>query len=251
MIRKPVFLAALAATLVVPLAARADNDHGHGRGHAYGHDKHKEKYWDGNCEVERKWKHGEYEEKRKCREPERVVVIQPPVRERVVVVQPAPAPQAVVVYPPWIVRQHNEYVYEPRYQPAPQRFVSGTHACNSTTVGRVLGGIVGGTLGNQVGQGNGKTAATIGGAVAGVLVGGEIGKRMDAGCVGQVLEIAPVNQRVQWVEGPANYVVVPGRVVSRNGGHCRPYTVEMRMEGRVERTNGTACRRPDGVWVAA
>ena len=245
MIRKPVFLAALAATLVFPLAARADrdhdDDHGHGHGKKHGHHKHKEKYWDGNCEVERKWKHGEYEEKRKCRAPERVVVV------------PAPAPQpVVVVYPPWIERQQNEYVYVPRHQP--QRVVTGTYSCNSDTVGRVLGGIVGGALGSQVGKGNGKTAATIGGAVAGVLVGGEIGKRMDAGrqgCVGQVLEIAPVNQRVQWVEGPANYVVVPGKVVSRSGGFCRPYTVEVRMDGRVERSNGTACRRPDGVWVAA
>jgi surface antigen len=249
MTRKPVYLAALAATLVLPFAARADDDHGHGHGHG----NHKEKYWDGNCEVERKWKHGEWEEKRKCRAPERIVVVPAPAPQTVVVV-PAPAPQAVVVYPPWIVRQHNEYVYEPSYQPPPQRVVTGTYQCNSATVGRVLGGIVGGTLGNQVGQGNGRTAATIGGAVAGVLVGGEIGKRMDAGrqgCVGQVLEIAPVNHRVQWVEGPANYVVVPGKVISRSGGHCRPYTVEMRMNGRVERTNGTACRRPDGVWVAA
>src|SRR6478736_4040089 len=119
MIRKPVYLAALAATLVLPFAAHADDDHGHGHGH--GHDKHKEKYWDGNCEVERKWKHGEWEEKRKCRAPERTVV----------------------VYPPWIVRQHNEYVYEPRYQPAPQRVVTNTYQCNSATVGRVLGGIVG------------------------------------------------------------------------------------------------------------
>jgi surface antigen len=39
--------------------------------------------------------------------------------------------------------------------------------------------------------------------------------------------------------------------MSKQGGYCRPYTMEMRMEGRVERTNGTACRRPDGVWVAA
>jgi surface antigen len=241
---KPLFLAALAATLVFPLAARADRDHDddHGHGDKHGH-KHKEKYWDGNCEVERKWKHGEYEEKRKCRAPERVVVV------------PAPAPvTTVVVYPPWIVRQHNEYVYEPRYQPPPQRVVTGTYECNSDTVGRVLGGIVGGALGNQVGKGNGRTAATIGGAVAGVLVGGEIGKRMDAGrqgCVGQVLEIAPVNRRVQWVEGPANYVVVPGQVVSRNGGYCRPYTVEVRIGGRVETSRGTACRRPDGVWAAA
>jgi len=246
-VRKPVFLAALGATLLFPLAVRADNDHGHdnhghGHGNKHGHHNHTEKFWEGNCLVERKWKHGEYEEKRKCKAPQRVVVV------------PAPAPTPVVVYPPWIVRQQGQYVYEPRYQPPPQRVVTDAAECNSAVVGRVLGGIVGGTLGSQVGKGNGKTAATIGGAVAGVLVGGEIGKRMDAGrqgCVGQVLEIAPVNRRVQWVEGPANYVVVPGQVVSRDGGYCRPYTVEVRMEGRVQQSRGTACRRPDGVWVAA
>lgn len=240
--RKTVYLAALAATLVMPLAARADRDHDddeHGHGHSHGHNKHKEKYWDGNCEVERKWKHGEWEEKRKCRAPERVVIVQQP-----------PQPQVVYVYPPWMHRERNEVVYVPQYQP-PQRVVSGVNYCNNQTVGQVLGGVVGGTLGNQIGKGNGRTAATIGGAVAGVLVGGEIGKRMDQGCVGQVLEVAPVNHRVTWVEGPTNYVVVPGKVVTKQGGYCRPYTMEMRMGGRVERSNGTACRRPDGVWVAA
>jgi surface antigen len=229
MYRKPISLAALAATLVLPLAALADHDHDDEHGHGRGHGKHKEKYWDGNCEVERKWKHGEWEEKRKCR---------------------APQPQVVYVYPPWMQREHDEVVYVPQYQP-PQRMVSGVNYCNSQTVGQVLGGVVGGALGNQIGKGNGRTVATIGGAVAGVLVGGEIGRRMDQGCVGQVLEVAPVNHSVQWVEGPVNYVVVPGKVMSKQGGYCRPYTMEMRMEGRVERTNGTACRRPDGVWVAA
>jgi len=131
MIRKPVFLAALAATLVLPLAARADDDHGHGHGHGntHGHHKHKEKYWDGNCEVERKWKHGEYEEKRKCRAPERVVVV------------PAPAPKPVVlVYPPWIVRQQNEYVYEPRHQPqreaVPRREREAVHFVREKRVAR-------------------------------------------------------------------------------------------------------------------
>ena len=239
--RSFILLAAAAAVLAAP-AARADrdDDHGHGRGH--GHGKHKEEYWDGNCKVERKWKHGEYEEKRKCRAPERVVIV-----------QPRPQVQTVYVYPPWMQRQRDEVVYVPQYQP-PQRVVSGASYCNSETVGQVLGGVVGGALGSQIGRGNGRTAATIGGAIAGVLVGGDVGRRMDAGnqaCVGQVLEVAPVNHPVQWVEGPQTYVVVPAKAVMRQGTYCRPYTLEVRGPYGTQHTRGTACRRGDGVWVAA
>lgn len=51
---------------VLPFAASADSwkDEG-GHGHEF-----KEKYWDGNCKVERKLKkNGEYKEKRKCKGP--------------------------------------------------------------------------------------------------------------------------------------------------------------------------------------
>ena len=214
----------------------------HGHGHDRGHDRasYEEEYWDGHCKVERKWERdGDYKEERKCK------------GARPVHVLPAQRVQPVVVYPPWIVVQEGQRAYDPKYQP---RRVRTAARCNSATVGRVLGGIVGGTLGNQIGKGNGRTAAIIGGAVAGVLIGGEVGKRMDAagqGCVGQVLEVAPVDRRVQWAEGPAQYVVVPGRVVNRAGNYCRPYAVEVTMDGRRERSEGVACRREDGVWVAA
>jgi surface antigen len=234
--RNAILLVALAAGLAAP-AVRADRDHDddhHGHKHK---NKHKEEYWDGNCKVERKWKHGEYEEKRKCKGPDRV---------QKVYVQPA---QPTVVYLPWIVRQQEEYVYKPQYRPAP---VAGTHRCNSQVVGQVLGGIVGGTLGNQIGKGDGRTLATIGGAVAGVLVGGELGKRVDAqnqGCVGEVLEVAPSGRRVAWEQGPTNYVVVPGEVQHVQGSYCRPYRMEVKTERGWQRTSGTACRRPDGVWI--
>jgi surface antigen len=253
--RSTILLTALAAVFVAPaaMADRDDHDHGHGKGHG----KHKEEYWDGDCKVERKWKHGEYEEKRKCRAPETVIVV-PERRERetvlVVPARPMPPPpmRPVYVYPPWIVQQQGEYAYAPQHQP--QQVVTGVTRCNSQAVGQVLGGVMGGVLGNQIGHGNGRTAATIGGAVAGVLVGGEVGRRMDAanqGCVGEVLEVAPVNHRVQWVEGPSTYVVVPAKVVSRGGSYCRPYTLEVRGPHGVQRSNGTACRRHDGVWVRA
>lgn len=243
---RSLILLATAAIVFAAPAARAhghdDDDHDRGHGHAYGH-RHEEEFWDGNCKVERKWHHGEYEEIRKCRPPERIVLEPAPP-------PPPPPPEAVYVYPPWMVKQHNEYVYAPQYQPQP--VVTGVSRCNSETVGQVLGGVVGGALGNQIGRGSGRTAATIGGAIAGVLVGGDVGRKMDnanQACVGQVLEVAPVNHRVQWVEGPSTYVVVPARPMMRHGTYCRPYTVEVRGPYGTRRSTGTACRRGDGVWI--
>lgn len=243
-IRPTIVLAALAGFVAAaPALAHGDNDDDHHRKKHHHHGKHREEFWDGHCKVTREWKHnGDFKEKRKCKGHEHAEI------GRVHAVVPA---QPVVVYPPWIVVQQGERVYHPQHQP---RYVSTAVQCNSAKVGQVLGGIVGGALGSQIGKGNGRTAATIGGAVAGVLIGGELGKRMDAadqGCVGQVLEVAPVDRRVQWVEGPAQYVVVPGKVVARQGSYCRPYTVEVIMDGQRRRSEGTACRRGDGVWVAA
>jgi hypothetical protein len=40
-----------------------------GKGKRHDRREFKEEYWDGNCKVERKMKHGEYKEKRKCKPP--------------------------------------------------------------------------------------------------------------------------------------------------------------------------------------
>jgi len=102
--RAPSTLLALsAATLMAlaPLAAEADSDrHHHRHKHGHGRGEYKEKYWDGACEVERKWKrNGDYREKRKCRDdygygygaPQPVMV-------------PMPAPAIVINPPPIIIR---------------------------------------------------------------------------------------------------------------------------------------------------
>ena len=47
-----------------------------------------------------------------------------------------------------------------------------------------------------------------------------------------------------------NYVVVPGEYEYLQGSYCRPYRLETKTERGVQRTSGTACRRPDGVWIA-
>lgn len=240
--RTSILLAALAGVLAAPAVLADDDDDHRGRGHKHGHKKHKEEFWDGNCKVKREWKKdGEYKEKRECRGPERHVYVVP---------APQPQPQRVVVVLPWYQQDQGQYVYKPQYRPAP---VSGTVRCNSPAVGSVLGGIVGGALGNQIGKGNGRALATIGGAVAGVLVGGEVGRRMDAAdhaCVGEVLEVAPAGRQVQWQDGGQRYTVVPGKVNYVQGSYCRPYTMTVHTEHGPQRTHGTACRRPDGVWMA-
>lgn len=232
--------AACAATLCLGLAAPvlADDDKDEGGKRRYHGGERKEEFWDGNCKVKREWKkNGEYEEERKCKPGARPAYV-----------QAAP----VAVYPPWLVVQQGQPVYQPQYEPAPAP-ASGVFRCQSQTIGRVLGGVLGGVLGNQVGGGSGRALMTVGGAVAGVLIGGEIGRRVDAsdqGCVGQVLEFAPAGQRVQWPAASTQYAVVPGQAVRRGDRHCRPYTFEQQMaDGRWQRVRENACRRSDGVWV--
>ncbi|CAB3851214.1 hypothetical protein [Achromobacter ruhlandii] len=102
---RPTLLALSAATLMTlaPLAAEADSDrhhHRHGHGHGHGRGEYKEKYWDGACEVERKWKrNGDYREKRKCRDDYRYGYAPQPV-----LVPAMPAPAIVINPPPIIIR---------------------------------------------------------------------------------------------------------------------------------------------------
>ena len=77
------------------------DESGHGRGH-HGHwhdDEWKEEYYDGNCKVERKAKHGKYKEEIKCDEPHHVapppVYVAPPAP--VVVVPPPPSSGRIIV----------------------------------------------------------------------------------------------------------------------------------------------------------
>ena len=93
--RSPVLALSAAAMLTLaPIAAEADSDRHH---HRHGRE-YKEKYWDGACKVERKWKrNGEYQEKRKCRDDYREGYYAAPQ-----VVMPMPAP-AIVITPPSII----------------------------------------------------------------------------------------------------------------------------------------------------
>ena len=62
---KGLFTLLLACLMALPSLSFADDDDYDGHRH---HREYKEKYWDGPCKVERKYKrNGDYEEKRKCR----------------------------------------------------------------------------------------------------------------------------------------------------------------------------------------
>lgn len=64
---KSMFTVLLAGLLAFPITALADDDDDDYRGRHYQRD-YKEKYRDGPCKVERKYKrNGDYEEKRKCK----------------------------------------------------------------------------------------------------------------------------------------------------------------------------------------
>jgi len=93
----PMLALSTAALLsLAPIAAQADDDDRHHH-HRHGRE-YKEKYWDGACKVERKWKrNGEYQEKRKCRDDYRHGYYAQP---QVVVPMAAPA---IVITPPSII----------------------------------------------------------------------------------------------------------------------------------------------------
>jgi hypothetical protein len=89
-------LSTAALMSLAPMAAEADSDRHH---HRHGRE-YKEKYWDGACKVERKWKrNGEYTEKRKCRDDYRGGYYAPPQ-----VVMPMAAPAIIINPPPIIIR---------------------------------------------------------------------------------------------------------------------------------------------------
>jgi surface antigen len=153
----------------------------------------------------------------------------------------AAPPAAVVVPPPAPAEVAMPYGLDQR-------------VCNRDLIGAALGGATGGLIGSNIGKGKGRTIATVGGVLVGLFVGGKIGRNMDQldqACAGQVLERVPDRQTVVWQGQTANdgYWVTPTRSYEAgNGRYCREYTSDAVIDGRKQRTYGTACRQDDGSW---
>lgn len=226
-----------------------------GKGH-HGKER-KVEFWDGNCKVEQKWeKDGEFKEERKCKGEYRPSARQHSQRAPIA---PAPAPlpaapaQSVgVALPPWFLAERGSIAYHPAYQPGPSQ--SEALKCQNSSVSQALGGLVGGKLGAQLGSEKARSTATAGGTAAGTLVDGRIGRRIDPqdqACFAQVLEFAPDGHKLQWggVKG-ALVALTPGQPVQQRGSYCRPYKVEVQNGQSWDKSSHSACRRPDGAWVA-
>jgi surface antigen len=128
--------------------------------------------------------------------------------------------------------------------------------CTKREQGTVVGGVLGGALGNQFGSGAGNVAMTAFGAIAGAYIGGQIGDNMDETDrlkAQQALENTRTNESYSWrnPDSGTRYRVTPTRTYRRGERPCREYTTRAIINGRTETVHGTACRAPDGAWVAS
>lgn len=126
-----------------------------------------------------------------------------------------------------------------------------------SALGAGFGGYGGGWLGAQVGSGSGRTVATIAGASIGALFGSAIGRKLvegDLNLMGQAtqntLETSPSGSATAWRNPDTGRAgsVVAGPAYDREGRPCRPFEQSLVIDGKIERVQGVACRREDGVW---
>ena len=122
-----------------------------------------------------------------------------------------------------------------------------------------IGGLGGGAVGGLLAAGLGANPAVIAGSVVlGGLVGGAIGNRMDAAdkkqaneAAAKALNSAPSGQSVAWHNPDSNHsgTVTPTRTYQMaNGQYCREYQQMITIDGKQEKSYGTACRQDDGSW---
>ncbi|MEJ8573102.1 hypothetical protein [Microbaculum marinum] len=97
------------------------------------------------------------------------------------------------------------------------------------------------------------------GTVAGGLIGNRIGAAVDAEARSrameaeyQALQYGPAGSPVVWRDPDDNVYgeVIPGETYSRGGTACRDYSHAIYIDGRQDAASGTACRQPDGSWLA-
>ena len=136
-------------------------------------------------------------------------------------------------------------------------FVStGLIACSGMSnrdAGVLTGAVVGGLAGSAIGGGSGRVVATAVGAVAGSLIGGRIGADMDqrdrARMMGAI-DSSPTGKHTRWVNPDTGheYDVVAKRTYYVEKQPCREYVTRARIDGKMDKVHGTACRSPDGRW---
>jgi surface antigen len=123
-----------------------------------------------------------------------------------------------------------------------------------TAIGGLGGAAVGGLIAAAAGGGGTAIAASvIGGALLGGLAGNLLDsrdKRMAAESAQRALETAPSGQPVAWKNPDSGHsgTVTPTRTYQSGNTYCREYQQTVTIDGKPERSYGTACRQPDGSW---
>ena len=152
--------------------------------------------------------------------------------------------------PPWFGPRDGALEYRSQYIPAP---LAGTTRCANPELARTLAAFYRGPLAARIASGEGRSQSTVGGAASGTLLAGAVGRKVPASeqaCVAEVLEFAPKAQGVRWAAGAQRYVVRAAEAQYLQGSYCRAFELELAEGGATVRGKGTACRRPDGVWLA-
>ena len=123
-----------------------------------------------------------------------------------------------------------------------------------TSIGGLGGATVGGLIAAAAGGGGAAIAA---GVIGGGLLGGFAGnyldqrdKTMAAEAANRAFETAPSGHAVAWNNPDSGHSgsVTPVRTFQSNGTYCREYQQTVTIDGKPERSYGTACRQPDGSW---
>lgn len=180
----------------------------------------------------------------------------------------APVPYGPPAYagPPAYVGPQQAYVAPPAYrgplvagiqpgqalQPAPAvppaqppgTIGTAPYVCQSAALAEQLGGT------------DAAGTPAPGGTVVAALLAGEAGRWIDLreqACIARALELAPPGHRVAWraLATSAQFAVVAGTVEQRGERVCRSFEAEYATGSGARKAFGSACRRPDGVWVAA
>ena len=137
---------------------------------------------------------------------------------------------------------------------------SPAHADGATFLGTGMGAALGGFLGSQFGKGTGQLAATGAGVAVGGLVGNSIGRDIDrqsryGGGTAVYSEPAPVIYNTYYAPNyvappspPPTYVIEEAPPAVEPEMYCREFSQEIRIDGRLQESYGTACLQPDGSW---
>ena len=99
-------------------------------------------------------------------------------------------------------------------------------------------------------------APATGGRIVEALVPGEAGRQIDLrdqACIARALELAPAGRRVTWrgFASATQFAVVAGALEQRGERACRSFEARYAADGGERKASGSACRRSDGVWLAA